>query len=45
MSTVETSRRGQTKQLEMPVTVLLTVKNEKLLFVTLVFKQCKSYNN
>jgi hypothetical protein len=31
-------RGGQTKQLEMPVTVLPNVKNEQLLFVTLDFQ-------
>jgi hypothetical protein len=34
-------RGGQTKQLEMPVTMLPNVKNEQLLFVTLGFKPCK----
>jgi hypothetical protein len=34
-------RGGQTKQLEMPVTMLPNVKNEQLLFVTLDFKPCK----
>jgi hypothetical protein len=39
-------RRGrQTKQLEMPVTVLPYVKNEQLLFVTLDFKPCKICND
>jgi hypothetical protein len=32
---------GQTKQLEMPVTVLPNVINEQLLFVALDFKPCK----
>jgi hypothetical protein len=32
---------GQTKQLEIPVTVLPNVKKEQLLFVALDFKPCK----
>jgi hypothetical protein len=34
-------KRGQAKQLEMPMTVLPNVKNEQLQFVTLDLKPCK----
>jgi len=38
-------RDGQKKQLDVPVTVLPNIKHEQLLFVTMDFKQCKSYND
>jgi hypothetical protein len=34
-------RDGQTKPLEMSVTVLPNIKDEQLLFVTLDFRPCK----
>jgi hypothetical protein len=38
-------RGGQTKRLEMPVTVLPNVKNEQLLFAMLDFRPCKRCND